>query len=112
MTLKSMAEIERRFPIPALKIIPSQTVCNFRHCPLKFLPLEDIDVVRGPIHQNPIIHCHCLSNIERHIDLASDIYGDSGMTILNGGATPHTAKKRKLDQLRDGPQPEGSEMDN
>ena len=33
------------------------------------------------------------------------------MPILNGSATPHAAKKRKLDQLRDDPQLEGSEMD-
>ena len=33
------------------------------------------------------------------------------MPILNGSATPHAAKKRKLDQLRDDLQLEGSEMD-
>src|SRR5436305_1827887 len=31
------------------------------------------------------------------------------MPILNGSATPHAAKKRKLEQLRDDPQLEGSE---
>src|SRR5256885_9497638 len=33
------------------------------------------------------------------------------MAILNGSAAPHAGKKRKLDQFRDDPQLEGSEMD-